>query len=50
MPKAALLLCDEAALDIKSTSISNTCDIFYKVKLITERRKTEKEADENVIN
>ena len=50
MPKAALSPHNEAALNIKSTSISNTCDIFYKAKLIAERRKTEKEADENVTN
>ena len=50
MPKAALSPCDEAALGIESTSISNTCDIFYKAKLIAERRKTEKEADGNVAN
>ena len=50
MPKAALLPCDEAALGIKSTSILNTCNIFYKAKLIAERKKTEKEADRNVAN
>lgn len=50
MPKAALSPHNEAALNIKSTSISNTCNIFYKAKLITERRKTKKEADGNIAN
>lgn len=50
MPKAALSPHNEAALDIKSTFISNTYNIFYKAKLIAERKKTEKEADRNVAN